>query len=417
MIKMPLEQIIQRITESKGISEDEVKEKIDQKLKQLSGLISKEGAAHIIANELGVKLFETSGKMQIKSVCAGMRNVDVLGKVVEKYEVRQFESSRGPGKVGSILLGDETGIIRVVFWNDQADKLENINKDDTLKLQSGYVRENNNRIEIQLNDRSKVMVNPPGEKVESVKSRQAASSRKSINELDEQDQNVEILGTVVQVFDPRFFEVCPECGKRARSKDDGFYCDTHQKVEPNYSYVLNAFLDDGTENIRAVFFRNQAERLCGLSQDEFLKIKDTPSTFETVKTELLGNIVKLIGRVTKNQMFDRFEFIVNQVYSEVDPKEELKMMNSESDSNAQTQPVQESSTDESDSASSSEETAFSQASTQSHTTSSARDTKPLADQEEPVEEVVNEINESSLEVSENKDPLKGNPKEPNPDLE
>lgn len=326
MIKMPIEQIIARIKEEKGITEAEVNEKIEQKLSQLSGLISKEGAAHIIANELGVKLFETSGKLQVKNICAGMRNVDVTGEVMDVYEVREFEGQRGKGKVGSILLADETGSIRVVFWNDQADKIQYMKKGDTIKLQSGYVRENNNRVEVQLNDRSRVIVNPPGEKVIGVRTTREPAGRKTIKELSEQDQNVEILGTIVQVFDPRFFEVCPTCSKRARPKDDGFYCESHGKVEPAFSYVMNAFLDDGTENIRAVFFRNQAERLVGLQESEFLKFKDNISEFENVKTEILGNIVKLFGRVTKNQMFDRLEFMVNRVETDVDPKEELRMM-------------------------------------------------------------------------------------------
>lgn len=407
MIKMPLEQIVQRITESKGISEAEVQAKIDQKLKQLSGLISKEGAAHIIANELGVKLFETSGKMQIKNVCAGMRNVDVVGKVIDKYEVREFESSRGPGKVGSLLMGDETGIIRVVFWNDQAAKLEMINNDDVLKLQSGYVRENNNRIEIQLNDRSKVMINPPGEKVESVKSRNEASGRKSIKDLSDQDQNVEILATVVQVFDPRFFEVCPECGKRARPKEGGFFCDTHQQVDPDYSYVMNAFLDDGTENIRAVFFRNQAERLCSLSQDEFLGLKDMPSSFEKIKTDLLGNIIKAVGRVTRNQMFDRFEFIVNRVESEVDPKEELKMMGHEPKQN-------EGSVSEDSAASSIQGSQAKPANSQPETSGDSKTSAKPSDsiETETIEETVSEAQSEDSEGE-----LKGNPKEPNPSLE
>ena len=68
MIKIPLAQIIEKIKEHANISEDEINSKIKAKMEQLSGLISEEGAAHIISNELGIKLFEeTSGKLQIKN--------------------------------------------------------------------------------------------------------------------------------------------------------------------------------------------------------------------------------------------------------------------------------------------------------------------------------------------------------------
>ncbi len=66
MINIPLNQIIAEIKDKTGLSEDEINKKINEKLKQLSDLISKEGAAHIIANELDVKLVETAKKLKIR---------------------------------------------------------------------------------------------------------------------------------------------------------------------------------------------------------------------------------------------------------------------------------------------------------------------------------------------------------------
>jgi hypothetical protein len=66
MINIPIDVIIEKITEQTDLKEEEVQNKINSKLEQLSGLISKEGAAHIVANELGVKLMQTEGVMKIK---------------------------------------------------------------------------------------------------------------------------------------------------------------------------------------------------------------------------------------------------------------------------------------------------------------------------------------------------------------
>ena len=66
MIKLPLEEIIYKIKEKTSLSDHDINQKIDDKLVQLSGLISRHGAAHIIANELGVNLFEAvTGTLQI----------------------------------------------------------------------------------------------------------------------------------------------------------------------------------------------------------------------------------------------------------------------------------------------------------------------------------------------------------------
>ena len=53
------DELINRIKE-KGFNDKEIERKINRKLEELSGLISREGAAHLIANELGINLFDGS---------------------------------------------------------------------------------------------------------------------------------------------------------------------------------------------------------------------------------------------------------------------------------------------------------------------------------------------------------------------
>ncbi len=135
MIKIPITDIISKIQAKTNLSEQEINVKIDKKLDQLSGLISREGAAHIIANELGIKLFEqTTGKLQIKNVLAGMRNVETLGKVQRLFELREFQTENRSGKVASLVAADETGSIRIVLWGDQADKIKQIKEKDIIKI-------------------------------------------------------------------------------------------------------------------------------------------------------------------------------------------------------------------------------------------------------------------------------------------
>src|SRR3989344_1841653 len=121
MLKIPYEEIILKINEKTKMTTAELDDRVDKKLKQLSGLISKEGAAHIVANELGVKIFEPlSGKLQIKNILNGMRDVETVGKVLQVFDMKEFVSAKGAGKVASLEIGDETGTIRVVMWGTQA---------------------------------------------------------------------------------------------------------------------------------------------------------------------------------------------------------------------------------------------------------------------------------------------------------
>ncbi|MBI2654710.1 DUF2240 family protein [Candidatus Woesearchaeota archaeon] len=327
MIKIPYEEIILKINEKTNMTTGEIEDRIDKKMKQLSGLISKEGAAHIVANELGVKVFEPlSGKLQIKNILTGMRDVETIGKVLQIYEAREFMRGDAVSKVASMLIGDETGTIRIVMWGSQADNAANLAANDIVKIIGGYVRENNGRKEIHLNDRSQLMINPKGESVNEVASEFRSGSRKEIKNLAENDNEVELLGTIVQVFDVKFYEICPRCGKRAKPSAALFECSEHGNVIPAYAYVLNAVLDDGTETIRCVFFRNQVEKLLKMNQEQVMRFKQEPADFEAVKNELLGTIIKVNGRANKNSMFNRIEFVANSVDTNPNPEEELKRL-------------------------------------------------------------------------------------------
>ena len=331
MIKIPYEEVVLKINEKTNMTTTEIEERVERKLKQLSGLISREGAAHIVANELGVKVFEPlSGKLQIKNILTGMRDVETIGKVLQVYEIKEFSNETRSGKVASILIGDETGTIRVVMWGSQAENVSNLGQGFVVKILGGYVRENNGRKEIHLNDRSQLIINPKGETINEVAAELKQGTRKGIKDLNENDNEVELLGTIVQVFDIRFYEVCPKCSKRARPSVDLFVCSEHGNVIPAYAYVLNAVLDDGTETIRCVFFRNQVERLLNLNQEQLLKFKSEPAEFEAAKNELLGTIIKINGRTNKNSLFNRLEFVAQNVDINPNPEEELKRLSNQS---------------------------------------------------------------------------------------
>lgn len=331
MMKLSYEQIVEKIKEKKGLSEEEIAKRVQEKLEQLAGLISKDGAAHIIANELGINVFEeTGGKMKLAKLIPGMRSVEAVGKVQAVYEVREFSTSRGSGKVGSFLVGDETGLCRVTCWNAQTEKMTEVKEGDIVRIKNGYVKENNGRTEIHLNDNSEIELNPPGESVDAVaRAAPAEFQRKRIIDLEENENNVELLGTIVQVFEPRFFEVCPQCGKRARQREDQFVCDAHDVVQPDHSYVMNLIIDDGTETIRGVFFRDQAEKVIGKSREEVKQYRELKEKFDEVKIELLGQMIKVRGRVNKNAMFDRLEFVAREVDMKPNPEEEAERLRQE----------------------------------------------------------------------------------------
>ena len=70
-------------------------------------------------------------------------------------------------------------------------------------------------------------------------------------------------------------------------------------------------------------------KLLSLNNEKILQYRENPESFEEVKTGLLGNIVKISGRVKKNLFFDRIEIVANNATLNPDPGEEIKRLDEE----------------------------------------------------------------------------------------
>jgi len=322
MISVPLKDIIAKISKESHLSDAEVQQKIKAKIDQLYGLVSEEGAAHILANEYGIKLFEVSGELKIKDIMIGMKSVDIAGKVLRKYELREFNTEKHKGKVANLMLGDETGTIRIVFWNDRTNEFTQLKEEDIIKIKGAYVRDNAGRKELHLGDNSHIIINPANVTITTRERKEY--SKKHIAELTD-GLSAEIMGTILQVFDIKFFEVCPKCNKRLRLRDDSFACDEHGIQTPIYNYVLNVYLDDGTGNIRTIFWKQQSQRLLKLTDAEFNTIRVQPELFEKYKTDMLGVQVKILG-TTKNNIMGRLEFNSEIVFTDLNPDHEIELL-------------------------------------------------------------------------------------------
>jgi len=330
MVVLTKEQIVKKIIESTSLSLDDINNKIKHKLDQLSGLVSEDGAAHIVANELGVQLIpSTEQALEIGNLLEGLRNVELNVKVLRKFEIKEFNSARGPGKLASFVVIDKTGRIRATLWNTKVDELfGKINQGDIITIKNAYVRKNNytGALDLNLGDNAEIIVGPEGITIDVD---EETTTRKKINELGANDFRAEVLATIVQVSDIRFWETCPECNKKPKFENDKYLCAEHGEVPANklgYSYVLNCYLDDGSASIRTVFWRDQIQKLLGESHKNILKFREAPDMFEPFKSSLLGEMIKVIGRVNKNEAFDRVELVAMEIVKNPNPEEEIKTL-------------------------------------------------------------------------------------------
>jgi len=316
--------LIERISKAAGIELSEVERKVEAKKAKLSGLISKEGAAQIIAAELGIS-FEDQD-LKISELIPGMRKVNVVGKVINVFPVREFNKNGREGKVLNFIFADDTGSTRVVLWDvNHIGMFESgeIKQGDVVEIKSGSTRDS----EIHLSGFSEIKKSAVV--MDEIKTESAGVADKKLVDVG-QGQSVRIRGVIVQMFPPRFYSVCPECNKKvAIATGDGGpvagsgTCAEHGVVTPKDRAILNFVLDDGSESMRVVMFSDQIKMLV---PEEDLKDEVKVEAF---RKDMLGTEVYLSGNVKRNQLFNNLEIVatgvekvdVEKLIAELDKKE------------------------------------------------------------------------------------------------
>ncbi len=308
MIHANFDSLIGQISEGCDKSSDEVRELIKAKIVELQDLISQEGAAHIVANELGVKLAQFAAaptECKIGEIALGNNNLNVCGKVTNIFEVRSFKTEKREGRVASLIMGDETGKVRVTVWDEKIiAEFPNIKEGDIIKVSNAYSKENNGFKELHLGNKSKIQINPEGVQIEVTSAQQNDDSVTYLKDM-QVGEFANVFATIVNVYEPRFYDACPQCNKKVLNNQ----CQIHGEVKSNKVPILNIVIDDGTETIRASCFREVAEAII-----------NNETLYETIKSNNLGKQFMFRGRKTKNDMYNTEDFMVATV-TEINPKE------------------------------------------------------------------------------------------------
>ncbi|MEK6912374.1 MAG: DUF2240 family protein [Nanoarchaeota archaeon] len=294
------ERIVEKIAAKSGLLVNEVESRIQAKRSKLSGLISPEGAAQVVASELGVS-FEGE-KLKVDELLPGMRNVSVVGKVINLFPVRSFKTKKGDeSKVANFWIADNTSNIKVVLWDTNHVALiekGEIKEGTVVEIGNASMRDS----ELHLGNFSQIK--PSSEIISEVVTTKVVRE-KNISDF-KNGENVSTRAFIVQAFEPKFFNVCPGCKKKVTSDGDAWVCLTHEKVVPEKRAVASLVLDDGTESIRAVLFHDVMGKL-GMTDLENLEV------LSQQKEAILGKEMVFSGNVRNNAFFNTPEFIVNDL--------------------------------------------------------------------------------------------------------
>lgn len=289
---MNYERIMGMLGEKCNKSREEIEEMVEQKRLEFGGLISAEGAAHIIAKDFGISFSNESTKIaDIRSSPAS-----VEGVVESVLSFREFEKNGRKGKVANVVLSDGTGSIRTVLWDKDAELVATgrLGEGSVVKLANAMVKV-----------REGVKELTPGRfgSIDVLESRNAGF-RKYISLLAE-NQQAEVRGCLVRVFDSKPFFM--HNGKEA--------------------LVVRGVVDDGTASIRCVFFGEAAEGITGLAAREALSIFGEKGQGGLISEfrKACGREFVITGRAKINDYSQSLEMVAGDVRP-TDPKAEAERM-------------------------------------------------------------------------------------------
>jgi replication factor A1 len=165
----------------------------------------------------------------VEDLSLGISDVNLVGEVLSTEDVRTFDRDDGSeGKVSNLVLGDETGRVRITLWDDQAETALDLDPGEVVEVVDGYVRERDGSLELHVGDRGAV------DPVDADVAFQPEST--PIDALEIED--VADIAGVVRSADP----------KRTFDRDDG-----------SEGQVRNVRVQDDTGDIRVAMWGDKAD--------------------------------------------------------------------------------------------------------------------------------------------------------------
>jgi replication factor A1 len=239
------------------LTRDTVLNMINEKREAAGRLLTLDGAAYIVANELDLKLSEeVTLKTQIKitDLIVGSNDVSIAGNVRTVYPVTTFTRNDGrEGQVARIVMVDETGIISVVLWDEKAEMIKQgkVSPKQNIRIEHGYVKMGlNGRPEINIGQRGAVIILSSNRNtISSVKGGQGF---KKIRNITEDDYYVNIVGVVLSTSPVTVFT------KKDKSKGQ----------------VMRIRIADETGRIRLVLWDEKVNQVKKVKKNQYLRITD-----------------------------------------------------------------------------------------------------------------------------------------------
>jgi len=198
--------------------------------------------------------YDLDTNLKIGDLASGIGNATVNGRVLKVYPITTFVRSDGStGKVGRILIVDNTGTVNVVLWNGQNEVLENerVVQGQVIRVLHGYTRTGlEGKPEINVGSRGEIVIQPTDVNPEEYP--KATDFVVKIVDLKSDMMDVDVVARVVAVGSVRAFtRASGQAGK-----------------------VVDLLLKDSTGMVYLVIWDEQTKYVAILSPGDVVRVKN-----------------------------------------------------------------------------------------------------------------------------------------------
>jgi replication factor A1 len=181
------------------ISREDFQKRIEEKVENMGGLCDDAMAAMLVANELG---FSDAGRdsIKIENITPESGPVNFIARIISVFDTKEFTRNDGTiGRVGNLIVGDETGKVKLTLWDNMADliKTGKVNAGQTVQV-SGFAKQGYSGVEVNIGNN--------GVLTESEEEIDVVSSSQKIKDIKDGMGDLNVTGKVLEVSEVRTFQ-------------------------------------------------------------------------------------------------------------------------------------------------------------------------------------------------------------------
>jgi len=249
---MNLQDIIRKILEQRqDLTQNELLGLIEKKKTEAQGLLSDEGAARLVAQDLAVKIDGRAlNEIRIANLVSNLGDVTLKGRVLAQWPLQEFRRQDGTaGKLVRLVLADKTGTIRCLLWNGKAEQLAGESlQGKIVRLEHAYTRVGwLGIVELNCGERSEITILPSDQQDQEYPD--LSNFFKQLSDIKLNDGEVNVVGLI---------DSPPRITTFTKDQREGS--------------VLRATIRDQEGTVNVVAWNDKAHELSELKKGDFLQI-------------------------------------------------------------------------------------------------------------------------------------------------